>query len=225
MIGRDEDTDDREPTRTVYDEQTHTYPTPTHHQTLDRRTGRQTDRHSGRQGRGLEGLGLEGLGLEGRPGVGGVGVGGEGWSPSHLDQAYLRARVGLGGAIGWQAAGWLADRGVADRTLVKMECMVGAHAYAHDLLMLMVLCTKVFQKAARFRHKSQEPLSATRHGFFFNCSALPLWGTFHRIGRLFACVRWVLGRVAGSSFKGALQTLYINPVGCGLPPSCFLACS
>ena len=29
--------------------------------------------------------------------------------------------------------------------------------------------------------------------------------------------RWVLGRVAGSSFKGALQTLYINPVDCLLP--------
>ena len=40
-------------------------------------------------------------------------------------------------------------------------------------------------------------------------------GTAVAVCSEFACVRWVLGRVAGSSFKGALlQTLCINPVDC-----------
>ena len=41
--------------------------------------------------------------------------------------------------------------------------------------------------------------------------------------RQFACVRWVLGRVAGSSFKGALHTLCTNPVDCLLDRSFLLS--
>ena len=77
------------------------------------------------------------------------------WSPSHLDQAYLRARVGLGGAIGWQAAGWMAG------------CWL-----AHDLLMLMVMHKSV-SKSGKIPTRTQA--RHAQHGILsILCSAYRL---------------------------------------------------